>query len=312
MRVDHAADDGGMVEPIRLEPIDQSVIDALRDLGAWPDRPFMNCRPIVTAISERTGLHEAPAHDALCALAAHWVVPLPLVDGHGNLGSPDDGPSEPDYVEARLSPAGAPAAGDPRTPPLPIGLINGDLHHGGTRPPFDPIEILDAIALATDRPRCSDEEILALVSRPASPTGCSVDGELDELRAGRPARIRSTARVTIERGSVLAITHLPLDTPPTWASGKIRAHLGSSPTSPRCTVDMGWARGAEAIIVRPSVGVDLDDLRSHLLDTEPVTTTIHAQLPAPLADLIRAHAPASTGHVEHREALAALRRAARR
>src|SRR5262250_1385028 len=37
--------------------------------------------------------------------ARRWSARLPLVDGHGNFGSPDDGPAAYRYTEARLAPA---------------------------------------------------------------------------------------------------------------------------------------------------------------------------------------------------------------
>ncbi len=38
-------------------------------------------------------------------LAQPFAMRLPLVDGHGNFGSLDDGPAASRYTEARLGPA---------------------------------------------------------------------------------------------------------------------------------------------------------------------------------------------------------------
>src|SRR4029079_2012442 len=34
-----------------------------------------------------------------------WALRLPMIDGHGNFGSPDDSPAAMRYTECRLSPA---------------------------------------------------------------------------------------------------------------------------------------------------------------------------------------------------------------
>ncbi len=42
------------------------------------------------------------AYDALARLAQDFSLRYPLIDGHGNFGSPDDGPAAERYTEARL------------------------------------------------------------------------------------------------------------------------------------------------------------------------------------------------------------------
>ena len=44
-------------------------------------------------------------YDALVRMAQPFTMRLPLVDGHGNFGSLDDGPAASRYTEARLAPA---------------------------------------------------------------------------------------------------------------------------------------------------------------------------------------------------------------
>ena len=48
------------------------------------------------------GVREGPA---LVRLAQPWALRVPLVDGHGNFGSLNDGPAAARYTEARLAPA---------------------------------------------------------------------------------------------------------------------------------------------------------------------------------------------------------------
>ncbi|MCT4574154.1 DNA gyrase subunit A, partial [Bacillus thuringiensis] len=45
-------------------------------------------------------------------MAQSWSLRLPLVDGHGNFGSLDDGPAAARYTEARMAPAALAMTGD--------------------------------------------------------------------------------------------------------------------------------------------------------------------------------------------------------
>jgi DNA gyrase subunit A len=47
----------------------------------------------------------ARAYDALVRMAQPFSLRLPMIDGHGNFGSADDGPAAMRYTEARLAPA---------------------------------------------------------------------------------------------------------------------------------------------------------------------------------------------------------------
>src|ERR687887_508532 len=44
-------------------------------------------------------------YDAMVRMAQPFTMRVPLVDGHGNFGSLDDGPAAYRYTEARLAPA---------------------------------------------------------------------------------------------------------------------------------------------------------------------------------------------------------------
>ena len=48
---------------------------------------------------------DSAIYDALVRLSQSFIMRVPLVDGHGNFGSLDDGPAAPRYTEARLTTA---------------------------------------------------------------------------------------------------------------------------------------------------------------------------------------------------------------
>jgi hypothetical protein len=101
---------------------------------------------------------------------------------HGN-----DPPASPHYTEARLSPAGriALAAERGQIAPVPVGLINGSTHRQGTRPPFRPAAVIDAIRQVLARPRLPARQITAVAGPPDFITGCAVTGDLAALAAGQ-------------------------------------------------------------------------------------------------------------------------------
>ena len=80
---------------------------------------------------------------------------------------------------------------------MPIGLINGNTHRGGLRPPFRPQGIIDAIRLARRRPRVASGELLDVIGPPDFLTGCTVTGDMSALYAGQLMELRLDSRVTI-------------------------------------------------------------------------------------------------------------------
>jgi RNA polymerase sigma-70 factor (sigma-E family) len=96
----------------------------------------------------------------------------------------NDPPASPYYTGARLSRAGqiALAAERGEIAPVPIGLINGNTHRQGTRPPFRPAAVIDAIRQVLAQPRLPAQQITALMGPPDFITGCVVTGSLAQRR----------------------------------------------------------------------------------------------------------------------------------
>jgi len=296
-----------MVEPIGIGLVEQLLIDTLAELGATPDRPFRKCQDLVLALYDRHGVHPSPGYQTLTQLAATWLVPVRLVTGHGNLGSADYEAANLRYTEARLSPAGALAvSGRPR---LPIGLINGDLHVGGSRPGFDPVQVLDAVALAATTPTATDDDLLACIGAPHAATGALVSGELAELRAARPARLRYESKVTIIGPDRLAIT----DPAPGIGPNDLQHQLAERSRPHRTLAhdtddledddleelarlvdlplrdvnDESWGEESRVVLTLQA-GADIEVVRQQVFDVWPVAIEVDALLPAPLAELVRA------------------------
>ena len=181
------------------------------------------------------------------------VVHLPLVDFHGNYGSPDFGPASAPYTECRLTTLGEAALAAERGElgALPITLINGDLHQGRRRPPLDPRSILEAIRAAVSGQ--SDDSIVEIVGLPSFPSRCGVTGHLSTFAAGSPSEIvASAAMVDGHEGgrSIVTITALPPFTSANrigelvqYAVAHHAAHPAQCPTSPtnRPSARRGWS-----------------------------------------------------------------------
>ena len=83
--------------------------DPLRDVraGMRPDRQHRKSANAVGDVMANYHPHgDQPIYDALARMAQDFSLRYPLVDGHGNFGSPDpnDRPAAPRYTEARLAP----------------------------------------------------------------------------------------------------------------------------------------------------------------------------------------------------------------
>jgi DNA gyrase/topoisomerase IV subunit A len=285
----------------------------MHDLGAGATSTYKKSARVVDHAYDSRAIAPAYAYDAICNLNAPWKVHVRLVDGHGNLGGPDDDdlPASPRYTEARLSRAGAlaVAAEHGEVPRLPIGLINGDVYVAGTAPAFAPERVIAAVLLAGAEPRVPNAELCDVVGPPSFPTGCNVEGDFAALAAGEAIGLELIARVSTEqgrRGPQFVVTNPPVGT----SIEQIEEGLTSRSrlvidrktdampnTYPGLANKLGIALrqvrkepyGATICLVcELKAGADVDKCRAQVLETWPVRVPIRARLAHPLAALIRA------------------------
>ena len=87
-----------------LKPVHRRILWAMHDSGLRPDRQFVKCARVVGDVMGRFHPHgDAAIYDALVRLGQDFSLPVPLIDKHGNFGSPADPPAAPRYTECRLS-----------------------------------------------------------------------------------------------------------------------------------------------------------------------------------------------------------------
>jgi hypothetical protein len=304
--------------------VEVTILDALAAAGAAPGGQFVTSARVLAAVEERIGLAPGYGYQVLIDLALAWRVPVPLVNGCGNFGGRDgDPPANWRYTEVRLSPAGQVvlAAERGEIAPVPVGLINGSTHQGGTRPPFRPAAVIDAIRQVAAQPTITGGEITAIVGAPDFMTGCAVTGDLDGLAAGLPVDLLLQARVTISDDTQLSNqlsghmagfflrpelnrALLVIDSFPPYVdvsdaaraiADRVReprwavAHPGLNRAT-RLSLRDVWDVSASdeyRIVCLPEPGASLQELRRQLGEIWGVRHSIRAALPTPLGTMLR-------------------------
>lgn len=172
-------------------------------------------------------------------LAQSFSLRLPMVDGHGNFGSLDDGPAAPRYTEARLAPSAMLMTTgldenvvdfvpnydnrlmQPEVLPsaIPNLLVNGAsgiaVGMATNLAPHNLIEVIAAARHLVAKPDATLEDLMRFVPGPDLPTGGKIiglDGIRDAYRTGRGSfKTRATTRienVTPKRKGIV-VTELP-------------------------------------------------------------------------------------------------------
>src|SRR5690606_35093072 len=182
---------------------------------------------------------DSSIYDALVRLAQDFAMRLPLVDGHGNFGSLDDGPAASRYTEARL--AGAALAMvesldedvvdfvpnydnqimQPEVLPsaVPNLLVNGAsgiaVGMATNLAPHNLIEVVEGAKHLLHHPDATVDELMEFIPGPDLPGGGTIvglEGVKDAYRTGRGA-FRTRAKVSVEqlspRRTGLVVTELP-------------------------------------------------------------------------------------------------------
>jgi hypothetical protein len=293
-----------MGERTGIGVVEATILEALDSLGGQPSQEHVRCEEVLSAVEERIGLAPGYAYEVLLDLALPWKVPIPLISKCGNFGSRGNAPAANfRYTEARLSPAGqvALAAERGEIAPVPIGLINGNSYREGTRPPFRPDGVMDAIRVVTGRPQVTDEELTAIIGPPDFLTGCRVIGEVAALAAGRPAILTLLAHITIDEGQhQVVIENIPpnvsVDDVQVSVAERARMHewvslypdLHRAARLPIEDVrDFPSGEDGDRFACIPEPGTPPELLRDQLKGVYGISTTVPVALPQPLPDMVR-------------------------
>lgn len=89
-----------------LKPVQRRILFQMDHMGLRPDKGHVKSSRVIGDVMGRLHPHgDSAIYDAMVRLAQPFTMRLPMVDGHGNFGSLDDGPAAPRYTEVRLAPA---------------------------------------------------------------------------------------------------------------------------------------------------------------------------------------------------------------
>ena len=227
-----------------LKPVQRRILFQMDQMGLRPDRGHVKSSRVVGDVMGRLHPHgDVAIYDAMVRLAQSFTMRVPLVDGHGNFGSLDDGPAASRYTEARLTPAAlamtasldedvvdmVPNYDNTLTQPevlpaaLPNLLVNGSsgiaVGMATNIPTHNLREVNDAVQWALTHPDATREELLeaamARIQGPDFPGGGLIVGRRgieDAYRTGRGSVIMRAVMELEEDSSGrqrIAITQLP-------------------------------------------------------------------------------------------------------
>src|SRR6187431_1987143 len=223
-----------------LKPVQRRIIYTMGDMGLRPDRPYVKSSRVVGEVMGKLHPHGDQAiYDALVRMSQDFSLRVPLVDGHGNFGSLDDGPAASRYTEARLAQAALAMIGDldedtvdlvpnydnkltqPSVLPsaIPNLLVNGAtgiaVGMATNMAPHNLVEVISAARHLLSNPQASLDELMRFVPGPDLPSGGKIvglDGVRQAYETGRGAfRTRATTRMekVTARREGLVFTELP-------------------------------------------------------------------------------------------------------
>ncbi|WP_106818912.1 DNA gyrase/topoisomerase IV subunit A [Janibacter massiliensis] len=223
-----------------LKPVHRRILWSMSEMGLRPDRGHVKSSRVVGDVMGKYHPHgDTAIYEALVRMAQPFAMRLPLVDGHGNFGSLDDGPAASRYTEARMAPAAlhmitglsedtvdfVPNYDEQLTQPgvLPAAypnlLVNGTtgiaVGMATNMPPHNLGEVVAAARHLIAHPEASLTELMRFVPGPDLPGGgriVGLEGIRDAYLTGRGTfRTRATARVekTSARRRGIVVTELP-------------------------------------------------------------------------------------------------------
>ncbi|MCM3659086.1 DNA topoisomerase IV subunit A [Agromyces mediolanus] len=223
-----------------MKPVQRRILYMMSDMGLRPDRGHVKSARVVGEVMGKLHPHgDSAIYDALVRLAQPFTLRVPLVDGHGNFGSLDDGPAAARYTEARLAPPAmsmtesldedvvdfVPNYDNSHQQPevlpaaIPNLLVNGAsgiaVGMATNMAPHNLVEVVHAARHLLEHPDAGLDELMEFVPGPDFPSGGTIVGLAgirDAYATGRGS-FKTRARVSVEqltaRKAGLVVTELP-------------------------------------------------------------------------------------------------------
>ncbi|MFU8947931.1 DNA gyrase/topoisomerase IV subunit A [Mycetocola zhadangensis] len=223
-----------------LKPVQRRILYMMTEMGLRPERGHVKSARVTGEVMGKLHPHgDSAIYDALVRLAQSFTMRVPLIDGHGNFGSLDDGPAAARYTEARLDAAALamtdgldedvvdfiPNYDNQLTQPdvlpaaFPNLLVNGAsgiaVGMATNMAPHNLVEVIGAARHLLANPDATLDELMEYVPGPDLPTGGTIVGLAgikDAYATGRGS-FKTRAKVSVEslsaRKTGLIFTELP-------------------------------------------------------------------------------------------------------
>jgi DNA gyrase subunit A len=263
-----------------LKPVHRRIIWDMEEQGFRPDRGHVKCARVAGDTMARFHPHgDSAIYAALVRMAQPFSLRHPLIDFHGNYGSPDFGPAASRYTECRLDPlamellAGIdedtvdmiPNYDGTTEEPLvlparfPNLLVNGSqgiaVGMATNIPPHNLGEVIDAVMHLIDNPEASSDDLMEFVKGPDFPTGGQILGKagiIDAYRTGRGS-VKTRAKASIEEGKngryEIVVTELPYQTSCSAIAARIQQLVDNGDLEGIADVNDGSNGGKTELII---------------------------------------------------------------
>lgn len=225
-----------------LKPVHRRILWAMHDAGIRSDRPFVKSARVIGDVMGRYHPHgDQSIYEALVRMGQSFSLSLPLIDPHGNFGSPNDPAAAMRYTECRLSLVADQLLRDidedtvdfvdnfdasqqePVVLPsrIPNILINGSqgiaVGIATNIPPHNPIEVIKAAIYLIENEDATAKDLAKIIKGPDFPTGATIlgtDGIADMYTKGRGSiRVRGEHVIESTKGKdSIVITSIPYQT----------------------------------------------------------------------------------------------------
>jgi len=225
-----------------LKPVHRRILWGMYDTNVRPDRSHVKCATVVGEVMGHYHPHgDSAIYEALVRMGQIWSLRHPLIDPHGNFGSPNDGAAAMRYTESRLSSLAMKmmegideetvdfldnfdgSSQEPKVLParFPNLLVNGGqgiaVGMATNIPPHNLQEVADAAIHLINNPDATIKDLMEYIKGPDFPTGGEILGHSGIYQAymtGRGSiKVRAKAEI-IEGGKYdqIVVTEIPYQT----------------------------------------------------------------------------------------------------
>ena len=225
-----------------LKPVHRRILWGMYDTNVRPDRSHVKCATVVGEVMGHYHPHgDSAIYEALVRMGQPFSLRHPLIDPHGNFGSPNDPPAAMRYTESRLSELAMAmlegideetidfldnfdgSSQEPKVLParFPNLLVNGGqgiaVGMATNIPPHNLGEVADAAIHLINNPDSTVSDLMEYIKGPDFPTGGEILGHSGIHQAYKTGRgsIKVRAKAEIIEGpknDQIVVTEIPYQT----------------------------------------------------------------------------------------------------